>query len=595
MYDDTSDSLNYDEKMNVLLPTYHMAMNTQVCIVLDGDGKFRRANNEPLNIAIPCTEDSASKSSTAIFPHPLHENLGYLALSSKKREKYLTQLSVWQEMHPKISAVYNYIKGGTILEDLEASGIKTDDDKRFIRFSVEIPGDFLPNLWEDSSVARAWQKFCKEDNNDNASMCYVTGDSSAPMRKHPKGVNPAENGAKLISANDTSNYTFRGKFTAAEQANSISAESSYKAHAMLKYLIATHGYKCGSQAVAAWAIDDGDIAVNPFGGTYGLVNSLEEDKGTPPDSDALLDTHYAKILRNSLFGVGSAGKLKNRSRAFAVIAVDAATTGRMGITFYQELREDEYLERIIEWHENCRWWFRYDKRDILTAPSADDIIAAVYGETKGEGYIKIKKQARETLLGHIFNGVPVDLAWIRAAVSRVNNPFSFDKEDGGWDKFKWEKAISVTCALMRKYYIQKKEEIPLALDKTCTDRNYLFGRLLAIADKIESHARYLQGGGKDETGKRPTNAVRYMPAFANKPLHTWAIIYRQLNPYIQRLNGASWYQNQIDEIMGLFNPEDLNDNSLEGKYLFGYSLQRLELNGHNKNEEENSNELDEEN
>lgn len=131
----------------------------------------------------------------------------------------------------------------------------------------------------------------------------------------------------------------------------------------------------------------------------------------------------------------------------------------------------------------------------------------------------------------------------------------------------------------------------MELDKSNTDRSYLFGRLLAIADKIESHARYLQGA--NDTEKRPTNAVRYMSAFSTKPLRTWKVVYGQLNPYIQRLNGADWYQQQIDEVMALFAPDALTDAPLDGKYLLGYSLQRLAFKK-DKQEDEN-NEFNEEN
>jgi len=237
----------------------------------------------------------------------------------------------------------------------------------------------------------------------------------------------------------------------------------------------------------------------------------------------------------------------------------------------------------------------------------------VYGETKEKSYKKIQKQAhkekqkqvydpiqrraRERILHHIVCGEPFDFGWVSAATYRVSNPFSYQKQEGGWDKEKWENAMSVTCAIVRKYYIEKKEEFILELDTTLCDRDYLFGRLLAIADRLESHARYLQTKEddkekhetkKDDTEeddekkdeeekddeKRPTNAVRYMPAFAVKPLRTWKLIFDQLNPYIQRLDGAEWYQSQIDEIMSLFGSDDFKDRALDGKYLLGYSLQR---------------------
>jgi len=256
----------------------------------------------------------------------------------------------------------------------------------------------------------------------------------------------------------------------------------------------------------------------------------------------------------------------------------------MAITFYKDLLENEYIDRVIAWHESCCWWFRGKGMDYISAPSADRIIAAVYGEPKGDNYDKIKKQGRERLLHCILNGERIGTGWVNAAVSRVSNPFSYSKQDGGWDMYRWVTAVSVTCAIARKYYTDRKEEIDLELNMTYSDRSYLYGRLLALAEKTESHARYLQTGGND-TDKRPTNALRYMSAFAAKPFRTWVLIYNQLVPYLQRLDGGDWYQQQIDVIMSLFQEGEYEcDKALDGRYLMGYSLQRRAL--YTKNEKE---------
>lgn len=173
-------------------------------------------------------------------------------------------------------------------------------------------------------------------------------------------------------------------------------------------------------------------------------------------------------------------------------------------------------------------------------------------------------------------------------------PFSYNNKDGGWDKAAWMDAINTACAIAKKYCTDNKEVILLELENKRTDRDYLYGRLLAIADRIEGHARILQIG-KDDTDKRATNAVRYMSAFSAKPFRTWTLIYKQLNPYINKLDGANYYQHQIDEIMSLFNSGEFeSDKPLNGKYLLGYSLQRRAL--YQKNNTEGiKNESDEEN
>lgn len=590
-----------DNKGNVLLPLCHITKKTDIIVIIDGDGNFRHAEHSPKEIIIPCTEGSANRTSDNA-PHPLHDELGYLCYDENKRKEYFKQLENWHDRHPKVRAVYNYLIRGTLLDDLRKYGITVDREnqnlfkkdgkkktekeledelcKQFVRFSVEIPGDLVPHLWEDVTLFRAWQSYLAEKDKGITELCYVTGKKSTLTYKHPKGINSSTYGAKIISCNDSENFTYRGRFAKPEQANAISAEASGKAHAMLKYLIATQGYKCDTQAIVAWSIDTGKPALSPFAASdefFGDDDTQTTDTDTHKNARGTLATDYAKKLRDAFGGLGKPGILRNITRQVAVIAVDAATTGRMSVTFYQHMRENEYVERVIRWHEECCWWFRKGKNEYISAPSVDRIIAAVFGEPKGEGYKKIQKQARERMLHVIIRGEQIDRGWINAAVNRVSNPFSYNKADGGWDKSKWEKATNVTCAITKKYFIDKKEVFSLELDNGCRDRSYLYGRLLAIADRIESHARFLQTG-KDNTDKRPTNAVRYMSTFAAKPFRTWSLLFGLINPSIQRLDGAEWYQQQIDEIMSKFKEGDFeSDKPLDGRYLLGYSLQRRKI------------------
>ncbi|MDO4556300.1 MAG: type I-C CRISPR-associated protein Cas8c/Csd1, partial [Lachnospiraceae bacterium] len=69
------------------------------------------------------------------------------------------------------------------------------------------------------------------------------------------------------------------------------------------------------------------------------------------------------------------------------------------------------------------------------------------------------------------------------------------------------------------------------------DRSYLFGRLLAVADKAENDAYDLE-----DRGKRTTNAKRYWKRFSTNPGDTWQVIEEHLNPYLEKLGKMS-YQN----------------------------------------------------
>jgi CRISPR-associated protein Csd1 len=178
------------------------------------------------------------------------------------------------------------------------------------------------------------------------------------------------------------------------------------------------------------------------------------------------------------------------------------------------------------------------------------------------------------------------------ATARASRPMSFD-----WDKGNsrdWERSVSITCALARKHYKQQEEEIALGLDETRKDRDYLYGRLLAVADRLEQTALYKA----DKNNTRATNAVRLMAAFSVKPYHTWGILYQQLLPYINQLNGAGYYQSVIDMIMEQL-AEKYEDNSpLSPLYLLGFSAQRRAFfkdkdKNNQENMEENENDFTE--
>lgn len=113
----------------------------------------------------------------------------------------------------------------------------------------------------------------------------------------------------------------------------------------------------------------------------------------------------------------------------------------------------------------------------------------------------------------------------------------------------------------------------MALDPNRKTRDYLYGRLLAIADRLEGHALYKAGE------KRDTNAARYMQQFADRPNKTWRQIYLSLSPYMARLGGAKYYKDMMDEVMCKFDSiEDFTiDRPLSGEFLLGYHCQRAIL------------------
>ena len=184
---------------------------------------------------------------------------------------------------------------------------------------------------------------------------------------------------------------------------------------------------------------------------------------------------------------------------------------------------------------------------------------------EGEGKSKVIKATIERIIPCIIDGNKIPLDIVQSCVRRVSNRISFE------EIWQWDKALGITCSIFKNFY--RERGYKMSLEKDRNTRDYLYGRLLAIADRIEGLALYKAGE------KRETSAARLMQRFSEQPFETWKNIELSLSPYKARLGGANFFQNQIDEIMGLFNSNDyLNNNRLSGEFLLGYHCQRKELN-----------------
>lgn len=632
-YDACADAVGLcgENQTTMLLPLGHLLTELDVIVYLNSDGTFQRAEktkSSPKNktlICTPCTDESEARSGTKAidFPHPLFDQIKYFSTQNyldnlKKWVDYLQDNPKYPIAYQAIAAVYHYIVKGTLSDNLRSFNITVKDDV-FIGFCVNLNHSFEDRLWRIPELWKAWIDFYRSQDiakRQAKDVCYVTGlDNSTYTEKHPKSINRSSGNAKLITGNDSANFTFRGRFEAPSQAVTVSYEASQKTHQALRWLIAKPScYRCDSQAIVAWAIDNIPDVPSFFVDSYDIYNAVvqtDEAKLMLAENDIYID--YAYALKKALSSYSTSSKLKLHKRRIAIISTDSSTKGRMSVTYYRELSENEYEERIDEWHSTCKWYQPFGKYAdgtyksgyFIGAPAADRIVLSVLGKRrspKDTSYDKLVKNIREQLVHCIFDGQRIPLSVVIAAANRASNPMVF--ENAGAKNYSdrwrdWEYVLGAACALIKRYYHDyKKEEFAVKLETERRDRDYLYGRLLAVADKIESVARYKQGKTKEDD--RATNAIRYMTAFSQHPFRTWNMLFtQQLNPYIQQLNGAGWCLNLIGDIKTLFDAGAFeNDTSLDGRYLLGFFAQRQALRKENKNDNNvggEKNELDEQN
>ena len=163
----------------------------------------------------------------------------------------------------------------------------------------------------------------------------------------------------------------------------------------------------------------------------------------------------------------------------------------------------------------------------------------------------------------MIDGRPIPRDMVRQAVAKASHPQAYEQH------YNWRETLFIACSLVKKEMIEQKGVCPMSLDRNCTDRSYLYGRLLAVADVAER-------SGSESGNERQTNAKRYMSAFSARPFSTWKIIEERLQPYLEKLNPGlrTTYEKLINEIFDKFTLENYSiDQSLDGNYLLGYHTQ----------------------
>lgn len=586
----------YNGQKFTLLPVSHTTQNAHIQVDITEEGEFHSAHvidKEEASTLIPCTEESANRAGSKIAPYPLHDKLSYVAgdfvafggkiKTEEPFSHYIKQLKDWatsKYASLKVKSIYSYLSKKRLIQDLvdvkvlwlDSNGRLIDKwDKKaevlhgekppifsivtggqesaFVRFNVYSPKMLLTEVWNDPEMYASFIDYYKDLLSDD-DLCFVTGQRMPSTDKHANKIRNAADKAKLISANDTSGFTFRGRFSNSNQVASISYEVSQKAHNALKWLINRQGKIIDQRVFLVWENNNVDLP-NPTDDTFAMAPEL----ATRKEIKSFTNQEFANELSKALDGYRN--NLSTKSEV-NILILDSATTGRLAILYYRNMDKESYLNRLIRWHSTCAWQHRYRKdHEFWGAPSTKDIAFAAYGPKASD---KVVKGLMERMLPCIVDErkIPIDI--IRSAFGRASNPVSFK------ERWEWEKTLSVACAL-----INKEEGFKLALDKEYDDRSYLFGRLLAIADVLERNAL-----GSDET--RSTNAIRYMNAFSSHPERTWKTIQASLQPYQARLGKKAMYLSKlIDEVGSKFAIDEFNNQSLSGKYLLGFYSQRHDL------------------
>lgn len=201
-----------------------------------------------------------------------YQKLVFCIEQSEPFMDYITGLTAWcnsDYSHPKVQAILNYVKKKTLIKDLIAQKIliigedgqlankrsvkkdknasedifdvtNSNQEKAFVRWIVEAREEIEKRVWRDKTLWDSLAKFYLISKKKER-ICFVTGKEDILTTQHPRYIRAKGDGAKIISSNDTSGFTFRGRFITDDQACGVSLEVTQKAHNALIWLIDRQG------------------------------------------------------------------------------------------------------------------------------------------------------------------------------------------------------------------------------------------------------------------------------------------------------------------------------------------------------------------
>lgn len=565
---------DYEVNKEPLAPIGHICAKPSIVITIDQDGHFRSAAKwDAGKIIIPATLKSSSRSN-GIEAHPLCDQIEYVMGDSSENEKkkaYLEQLKLWCDKSgdKKLAVIFKYVSENTVTDDLVRVNLAVVEESGSVKNKKDLicwhvvglgSDDECGEVWKDKSLFASFNAFysnkLREDFEKDLSMVSGTHDFVVPY--HLKGVYSLSGNAKVISSNDAANFTFRGRFLNSQEAVSIGYEDSQKAHNALKWLIANQGKSFGDRVFVCWNSCGVEIQ-RPFSP---FLSKEDGEKKTPSD--------YKNDLKRKVVGLES--KLPEKA-GVAIASFEAATKGRLAVTYYNEFAYSDFLDRLKSWDEECCF---FDSKNGFRSPSISEIVTYAFGTQKGQDDTSRVEIDRKILGSHFQRlllcrlermRMPADI--MRNLVCNFSSPLKYNRYNRRILGF-------IACCVVRKYRIDMfGEEWSMVLEPDKKNRSYQFGRLLAVMEKAEYDAF-------DRGEERDTNAIRMQNVFVRRPGYATKIIMEQLkNAYYPRLNTGRkvFYEKLIGEIMGVIGESGENafNKPLDETYLLGYYLQKNEL------------------
>lgn len=545
----------HEASQTVLLPIYHNNMRSNgkniIQIHLNKDSSLERVEFVPVGdyIVFPVTEDSVARSGSNPPPHPLVDKMDYVVPSKDvKHDNYKKAFLEWVNFLPDgqnkkyleiikefilqkdmLSKILNklfednsFSIDGFNIEYNDSSEHKTvvrklDLTKVFLTYSInEFDGPLNVGVTENTELHRSYIDYINTNLKPNG-VCDITGEFTYISSKH-RGL---LGNAKLVSVSNNKE-TYRGRFREKSDVFNIGYQTSEKIHLMLKYLLENKNsskWLGEQQYLINWVSTD-------------ISNENEIDVFKPFDMlllDSEIETQddYMPVsIRNKKVGDSFiSGKINFSEEAeYYAAIIDKSSNGRLSIKYFRKMPTSQLINNLERWQTNNSWEI-YDvekKQNINRAPSIPEAVMATYGLERDGKFVldngNFRKDLFQKLVTCIIDGLPVPKNYLVKLDINIRKRLTYRK--------KWNSIMYIACGLMNN---ERNEEFNIMVDKKNTNRSYLFGRLLALYEIIESRTF-------EQETQRVTNAEKFWSSYTNNPENIMQVLEEKVKPYEQKLS-----------------------------------------------------------
>ncbi len=622
------DNFNDLNNSAVLLPIFHTNKRSNngkdiIEITLNEEGDFLRANYLEKNeiIIFPITEASVARANDKA-PHPLSDELSYIttAFSQEKSDAYMANLGKWVHFNGEghenviLNSIWTYLKKDTLLDDIidylyPRSVYKVDankivvsvDDKNitlsskdFITFCIETKAKRNRKVSKDKELHKNFISFV-ESTLDKLpkELCDISGLQTYCTKKH-RGL---MGNAKLISV---SNHieTYYGRFEDGSSVTKVGYITSQKIHNMLKYLLentsTSHTLDASSKVITWPSVDLQDYDYDFMNEQTFSETEDENDLVSFLDDD--MEEYSIKSKKAQVINDHIRGKMLSTHATtyqdfdnlrFYVLIIDKVSNGRISVKYFREIFMGDLTNRISNWYATTNWQYGYGKYLKVKTPSLSQIANVTYGHfNKDSKRIEmyddaLRKKTVERLLPSIVDGKKIPMDIVNKTMNNLSKRIAYKE---GWDTL-----LNTACSVLKKYkWDYKREEVTSKLDEMNNSRDYLYGRLLAVIELIETTAT---------SSDKITNAEKLWATYMQSPQKTYGILIKRIRPYLDRLKKNNkyyyYYDALLSEVTNAINELNLSsgqqNSRLNEDFIFGYYAQKKQTYTKKMNQGEENN------